>query len=332
MHVYGVGVTGKTGAGVHQLLSKKYNQGRGRREGNSAEKKVVPSTVNAEVQRARLIIESNRVAKPVRPFIKVDTELLDVWGDMSDNVDHVSFVSNNRPTMQYKYPLKDEEIKGLIDAGLYRNPKFEALLNKLMEREQFEVAQDITIQSLNAMVDDDVVPIIMAHDVGLVEQVVSDEDTYTSFGAVIERAVDMALQLEAEGISADSLVGQEEELDEEVFLEIDNALDVEAAVKSTVNTDLDVESDAEVDLTNVIDEINVFGQTDEQQRILQLKDASERGVDWDSFTMVSDQEDEAEAVHVANAIDNAEEIHLTNMESFEIELADEDEDEDELEF
>lgn len=340
MHVYGVGVAGEIGSGVQQLFTKKYNQERGRREGNWAEEKTIAGTINAEILRTRITTDSNRVAQLTRPFITVDAEVRDVWGDVGENVDHLSFIQNNRPVLTYEYPLNDRELKGLIDAGMYHNPRFEPLLNKLMENEQFEVAQDVTVKTLDAVLDENVVPIVLVNDVGLVKQPLNEgsEEAYTSFGSVIDRAVDMALQLEAEGISADQVIGEEQVVDQEVFLDIDDEFDVTkaAATVAEVVAELNEEErDVEVDITQALDFDNVFGKTSEEERIEQLKVASERGVDWDEFKSSQDLDDDDDNdVHLQNVIDTAtDDIVLTNVESYDIDVQVEPEDdEDDLEF
>lgn len=289
MHIYGVGASGNIGSRVELLLNKKYNEGRKKMNGKGFEKKTIPATVNAGVTGAKVTLDSNRVANIHRPFITVDSEVRDVWGDVSDDLDHVSFLPENRPKLTYIYRLNDDEIKGLIDIGLYSNPRFEYLIDNLLSTEQYEITKDVDVRTLDVISDDSVSPVVLVEDLGTVEQAFNSdaEEDYTSFGYAIERAIDMALQLEAEGISAGQSIGDEDLiLDEEVELEIDDVFDVEKENDS--NSEIEEQIlrelhalDEEVDVSDSIDVGQVFGQSSEEERIQQLRDASNKGVEWD---------------------------------------------------
>lgn len=300
MHIYGVGTKGKIGSSVKQLLDSKYNPERGRRTGSSYEKSVIPATINSEITQAKLTLDSNRASAIQRPFVTVESELRDVWGDISENVNHTSFLPENRPTMTYIYPLRDEEIKGLVDAGLYRNPRFEALFGKLMETERYELSQDITVQSIEMIPEEEdgnVLPMILVHDVGLVEQSMDESETvYTSFGTVIERTVEMALRLESEGITADAIIGDGPEMDEEMEVEVEDVFDVKQVSEQINNQawmNIDSESDErEIVMTDTLSTDNLFGQSTEDQRIIQMKEEAEMGTGESSEDVWINQDDE----------------------------------------
>lgn len=289
MHIYGVGTSGNIGSRVELLLNKKYNEGRKKMNGKGFEKKTIPATVNAGVTGAKVTLDSNRATNIQRPFITVNSEVRDVWGDISDDLNHVSFLPENRPTLTYIYRLSDDEIKGLIDIGLYSNPRFEYLIDNLLSTEQYEITKDVDIRTLDVISDDAVTPVVLVEDLGIVEQPFNSdiEEDYTSFGYAVQQAIDMALQLEAEGISAGQSIGDEELiLDEEVELEIDDVFEVNkdhdanAEIEEQILRELHA-LDEEVDVSDAIDVGQVFGQSSEEERIQQLRDASNKGIDWD---------------------------------------------------
>lgn len=287
MHIYGVGSSGNMGSRVELLLNKKYNEGRKKMNGRGFEKKTIPATINAGVIGAKVTLDSNRVANIQRPFITVDSEVRDVWGEVTEDLDHVSFLPENRPKMTYIYDLNDDEIKALIDIGLYSNPRFEYLIDNLLSTEQYEITKEVNIRTLDVISNEGVTPVVLVEDVGQVEQSFNSEqdEDYTSFGYAIERAVGMALQLESEGISAGQSLGEEEMiLDEEVDLEIDDVFEVEhdtdpsAAIEEQILRELEA-LDEEVDVSDAIDVGQVFGQSSEQERIEQMREESNRP-DW----------------------------------------------------
>lgn len=327
MHIYGVGTKGKIGSSVKQLLDTKYNPERGRRTGSSFEKSVIPATINSEITQAKLTLDSNRASAIHRPFVTVESELRDVWGDISEKVNHTSFLAENRPTMTYIYPLRDEEIKGLVDAGLYRNPRFEALFSKLMETERYEISQDITVQSLEMIPDEEdgvVMPMILVHDVGLVEQSMDESETvYTSFGTVIERTVEMALRLESEGITADAIIGDVPDMDEEMEVEVEDVFD-EKQLSEQLNKQAWMETENETEereivMTDTLSADNLFGQSTEDQRIIQMKEEAEMGAGESSEDVWINHEDDdnrnADPIEVLVAMDDMvlEDIEAINI-------------------
>lgn len=344
MHIYGVGTNGNVGSSIDLLMNKRYNENKEKMGGRSFERKELPVTVNAKVDYAQLTIDSNRVSRIRRPFITVESEVIDIWGDVTDEIDHVSFLPDNRPKMTYIYPLNNEQIKGLIDSGMYHNPRFELLLQSLIESEQFEVTQDVELQRLDVLQEDEVVPIILLKDIGVVQQNIDshENESYTSFDYALERVIDMALQLEAEGISTSQLVG-EDELSEaqEIEVQIDDVFDVEAA-REEVSEQFDEEImrqlkelDSEVDVSDVIDHTKLFGQSSEEQRITELREATIRGEDWDDI----DNEGYDDSLFGDDDIpedefgfDSFTSEDLDLVEEVEVDLSDLEDDEDELEF
>lgn len=297
MHIYGVGSNGNVGSRVGLLMNKKYNEGRKKMSGQGFEKETIPATINAGVTGAKITLDSNRASEIKRPFITVNSEVRDIWGDIDEELDHVSFLPENRPSLTYIYPLSDDEIKHLVDAGLYSNPRFEYLMDNLLSTEQYEITKDVSVSSLELYSEDEErTPIILVDNLGRVEQAFeSDEDSdYTSFGYAVQHAADMAIQLEAEGISATQLSGADEaSIDDEVDLEIEDVFEVEkdtssyAEIEERIIEELEA-VDEEIDVSDVIDVGQVFGQSSEKQRIEQLRDASSRGVDWDDVEQDDD--------------------------------------------
>ena len=299
MHIYGVGSSGNMGSRVELLLNKKYNEGRKKMNGRGFEKKTIPATINAGVIGAKVTLDSNRVANIQRPFITVDSEVRDVWGEVTEDLDHVSFLPENRPKMTYIYHLNDDEVKGLIDIGLYSNPRFEYIIDNLLSTEQYEITKEVNIRTLDVISNEGVTPVVLVEDVGQVEQSFNSEqdEDYTSFGYTIERAIDMALRLEAEGISAGQSLGEEEMIvDKEVELEIDDVFEVEhdsnpnAAIEEQILRELQA-LDEEVDVSDAIDIGQVFGQSSEQERIEQLREEANRP-DWNDDVFEDDGLDE----------------------------------------
>ena len=340
MHIYGVGTKGKIGSSVKQLLDTKFNPERGRRTGSSYEKSVIPATINSEITQAKLTLDGNRVSAIHRPFVTVESEIRDVWGDISDNVNHTSFLAENRPTMTYIYPLHDEEIKGLVDAGLYRNPRFEALFGKLMETERYELSQDITVQSIEMIPEEEdgvVLPMILVHDVGLVEQSMDESETvYTSFGTVIERTVEMALRLESEGIRANAIIGDGPEMDEEMEVEVENVFDVKK-VSEQINNQawMETENDAderEIVMTDTLTADNLFGQSTEDQRIIQMKEEAEMGTGASSEDVWINHDDEYDKKEIpAGVLVDMDDMVLEEKEEIRISKSNATYEDDEIE-
>lgn len=344
MHIYGVGTNGNVGSSVQLLMNKKYNENKPKMGGRSFERKDLPATVNAKIEDARITIDSNRVSQIRRPFITVDAEVIDIWGDVTEEINHVSFLPENRPSLTYIYPLNNEEIKGLVDSGLYHNPRFELLLQSLMESEQFEITQEVELQRLDVLREDDVTPIILVQDLGLVQQDVNSQEneSYTSFDYTLERVIDMALQLEAEGISTSALVGEDEmSVAQEIEVEIDDVFDIEQAREEIDEQyDQDImrqlqEMDSEVDVSDAIDHTKLFGQSTEEQRITQLREATTRGEDWDDSMEAEFFGDEDDIPEDEFGFDSFSDDDLDLVDGMEVEFDVEDEvleDEDELEF
>lgn len=307
MHIYGVGANGTLGSGVEFLMNKQYNKSKDKLGEQSFQKQTLDATVNAQITKARLTLDSNRVSKISRPFVTVDSEIRDVWGDVNDDIGHVSFLPENRPKLKYQYTLDNDEIKGLVDAGMYHNDRFEELFGTLLESEQFEITNDVDIQMVEVLDGDEVTPVILVQDLGSVKQEFEqdDEKNFTTFDYVIDRAIDMALQLEAEGVGASELVDEADHL-QDIELVIDDAFDSGLNHEDEVDAELEEEvmrqlegmdsdlgyseyvtedeaaqddDDLDLDLTDAIDHDDVFGKTTEEQRIQQMRESSRRGED-----------------------------------------------------
>lgn len=356
MHIYGVGTSGNMGSGVKHLMDRKYNMSRSKMGGQSFIKNNTEATVNAGVIGARLTLDSNRVSNISRPFVTVDAEVRDIWSEITDSVSHVSFLPENRPKITYEYPLRDSEIIGLVDAGLYSNPRFEALFESLLESEQFEIINDVEYQTVDVIVEGELTPLILVSDVGHIVQGLEDDDDaqYTTFNDAIDNAIDIALQLKAEGISTDALIqsGDKERI-AEVEVVIDDEFDtgffdtraetvlseedelkiINELQESIVETD---NEDAEIDISDEIDMTGVFGKTSEEERILELRDARMRGeldtatddVDLDAFD--SQFDDHSDDVDDFGFDDISDDFELVDEMDVEVLLEDEDEDEFEL--
>lgn len=294
MHVYGVGTSGNIGKSVRTLMDQNYNKSKRSMGQQSFERRSEQATVNAEVRDVKLTLDSNRVSDISRPFITVKSDVRDVWAQVTDDVDHVSFLPESRPELVYNYPLNDEEIKGFIDAGLYSNPRFEKLLFSLLESEQFEIVRDVDFQTIEVIQEGESVPVILFQNMGMVNQKmdVNSIEDYTTFDLAVERSIDMALQLESEGISTDALMGadlEEEETIEEVVVDIDDAFDTGLVEREEDVSEYAVDEDEiisrleqEIDISDQIDMTQLFGQTSEEERIRQMREAIKRGESIDS--------------------------------------------------
>lgn len=349
MHVYGVGSNGNLGTSVKLLMDEKYNQNKESVNGMSFERRTLDATINARILNVRLIMDSNRVSKIQRPHLFVESEVQDVWTDVSDRVNHVSFLPENRPKMDYYYPMNDDEIKGFVDAGMYRNSRFEALLQNLLELDQFEITNDIELQILEVIHDDEVTPVVLVQDVGQVFQKLDRTDNvdYTTFEDTLDRAIDMALQLEAEGVSTDALLGEDDlEAAVEVDVVIENVFDTESSRDITDEAIIQQieEMDSEIDISEEIDMTQIFGQSTEEERIREMRDASNRGLSWDKESvrekddLINDEDlfGDEEFDSLDDMFGSAEDMELYDEEVIEFDddmiIEQEDEDEDELSF
>lgn len=286
MHIIAVGKSAKIGSSVNTLMNKIYNKERESVNGLSANTKTVESMLTVAVTSAKITMESNLSRKIRRPQLMIQGEVQDVWGAVSDEIDHVSFLPESKPSVTYVHTLEDDEIKMLVDAGLYRNKRFEELFSNLAEKEVFEVEADADVQVLELLDRDQMlIPVVLVNDF---KQLVYDlaqpmeERGHTTFNSVIQRAVSMAIELEQAGVS-DSILGEEEHIDDEVEVTVAEEFTPDNIQSDT--SDEDSYDDQEVLLDDgAIDSDSIFGQTTEESEIERLKRIRDVGVDIEDVT------------------------------------------------
>lgn len=237
----------------------------------------VPSVMQCRANKIGFLFPSNLTGLK-RPQIRMEADVELAWGDYTDDVTTLDFTHDKQELpMTYVMPMDDEALKLLIDAGLYRDERFEDLMSKLMADEVFDAEADMTVMHLDAGGPDNV-PVLLVEPVHVVHEE-RDPSEHTTISSLLKRSAQLAIELRKEGVRTDDLMrASESEKEDEVFL----AGDFEDVVAKQEETEL-VESvdnsfktssellDKEIDVTEQLRGSLGFDYTNEDDRIRDLK-------------------------------------------------------------
>jgi len=212
--------------------------------------------------------------------MEADVEL--AWGDFTDEVTTLDFTHGQELPMTYVQPLEDDTLKLLIDAGLYRDERFEELMTKLIMDEMFDADADISVTHLDVGVHPthgETVPILLADPVNVVHDHY-DASEHTTIAQLIQRSAKLAIELRKEGVQTEDLMRDANvEKAREVFIE-QSFKDVvtqkaEAQIEQDVDNSFKTESallDREIDVTEQLKGSLSFANSSEDDRIRDLKE------------------------------------------------------------
>lgn len=289
------------GSALLHLTEHKFNSGATKETDDGLKKLKSTSIVTSRINSGRMLLSDSYVGKISRPRIKVNASIIQMTGNIADNIDTVRFMTGDEPTFDYIYEMNDTEIKQFIDAGLYSNPRFDNILSKFLQDEQFEMETETALQHVGLAKDDGrIVPLVFVgaiqsktHRVPVTETEI-ENSPYTSFSKIITTVAAIADEYARQGLSTSSIVSDLESQDEVIDLTSD--LDNETIFKAPTddvesNLGLDInDEDAIVDVNLESDDVNsrMFGESSEDTAIRELKEQKLR--DWASTPVESNPE------------------------------------------
>jgi len=330
MRVYGFNRFSKEGRRLHELYHKKFNAGRASEESTVFSEQDVPTMVVGSINRAELLFHDSYTLGVKRPEIRIRGQIQDAWSDFNDRIKQLTFEDGEELPFTYVQSLDDETIKTLIDGGLYSDPHFERLFNKLMHDEVFDV-NDLSLHVSMLDINDEKgrpVPVVLVEPTHVIESEHGSVHS-PSLQEVIRAQAELVPRLRREGLDKDLLDDYTIE-DEEVFLDDIDTLDLESSEETTPSSTVLTE-DEEVDLTADLKNAVTFEDTDEDLQIRALKQdrESRRGTSVLDFledeSILSSDEQVPEDDGVSSAAE--EEVTVDKVANF---LDDEDEDDFEL--
>lgn len=284
---------------VFHLLKNQYNEA-SFEEGKSGkifQTDEVPVIMQCQTNKVRLLFAGNHSGMR-RPLIQVEADVMKAWGKFAHGVDVLEFVDpNEEPPLTYIQPLEDETIKKFIDAGLYRDEEFEAVLSSLMRDEIFEADATMMVTHLNLGDDHAPVPVMLIDPLRVVHEKY-DPSENTNIQSMARRSAQVAIELKKEGVKTEDLVQKDiPEDDKEIYL-TDLFEDVTSHVEPEPARDLDgfvAKSeylDAEIDVTDKLKGSLVADldmELSEEERIRELKDQV-RAESFDVTTKAPEEE------------------------------------------
>ncbi|MGX1195850.1 hypothetical protein [Metabacillus sp. SLBN-84] len=272
------------GRRLFRLLDAQYSKGKldAATAPKTFESYDVPAVTQCRVNKIGFLFPSN-LAGVKRPQIRIESDVELAWGDFAEGITSLDFAHDNQELpLSYVQPLEDDTLKMLIDAGLYREDRFEDLMNKLMADEVFDAEADMRVTHLdvsqeNESGDAKSIPILLVDPVSVVHED-RDPSEQTTIANLVKRSARLAIELQKEGLKTDQLVHKAEpEQDREIFL-VEQFRDVvaekeeetaKAAVTFTASSEL---LDQEIDVTDKLKGSLSFDYTNEDDRIRDLKD------------------------------------------------------------
>ncbi|WP_078598683.1 hypothetical protein [Evansella clarkii] len=226
-----------------------------------------------------------------RPQISVEADVEMAWGEFAEGISTLDFTHDDQELpLSYVQPLEDETVKLLIDAGLYREERFEELMNKLMSGEVFDAEADMNLTYLNVADahSQQNIPVLLADPVTVVHEG-HDPSEQTNIANLVRRSARLAIELQKEGVRTEELVHTPEpEQDREVFL-TETFRDViaqkeEEEQKKAVDESFTASSellDEEIDVTDELKGSLTFDYTNEDDRIRDLKERDHYDSEYD---------------------------------------------------
>lgn len=271
------------GRRLFRLLDARFNKGSldVTSQSKSFENYEVPAVTQCRTNKVGFLFSSN-LSGIKRPQIRVEADVEAAWGEFAEGINTLDFTHGGQELpLTYVQPLEDDTLKMLIDAGLYRDENFEALMNKLMVDEVFDAEADMNVTYLDVEPDDGSkknIQVLMVDPVSVVHEEY-DPSEQTTIANLVRRSARLAIELRKEGVRTDELVrtAHEPDLDREVIL-TEDFQDVVAQraeeTQSTVTEFVEASEllDAEIDVTEKLKDSLTFDGTSEDDRIRDLKE------------------------------------------------------------
>ncbi|MCR6108739.1 hypothetical protein HXA32_20920 [Salipaludibacillus agaradhaerens] len=245
----------------------------------SFESNEVSAATQSRVNKVTFLFPSN-LSGVKRPQIRVDADVELAWGEFSEEITTLDFTHDDQELpLSYVQPLDDGALKLLIDAGLYREERFEVLMNKLMADEVFDAQVDMNVTHLGITegTSTDRTSVLLVDPVTAIDEEFEPEKT--SISNLVRRSALLAIELQKDGIKTEELVRPSEpDQDHEVFLTeafTDAIAQKEVEETSVTDTSLVTASellDEEIDVTDKLKGGLSFDYSTEDDRIRDLKD------------------------------------------------------------
>lgn len=279
------------GRRLYRLLDATSNAGRvtARGEEPQFETNAVRAVIQCKLERLSLVVPGNSSGIK-RPTVKVDGVAEHAWGDFSDDVTELDFTHGKGRGLpvSYSYPVGDDTMKHLIDAGFYFDPQFEGLMNKLMKEDSFDIEADVQMTRLD--LNDAAlgrVPVVLVDPVDVVHTD-ADPSENATLDNLVRRSSRLAMELRAEGVQTSALVDtpvREQDRDEEIFFgsafREEGALSAADILRKTTASQEQADEnisatsdllDTDIDVTELVRGSFTVGVTDEEMRIARLKE------------------------------------------------------------
>lgn len=270
------------GRRLFKLLDLQYNPGvlDASKQGKSFETYDVPSVSQCRASKTSFLFPSN-LSGIKRPQVRIESDVELAWGNFAEGITTLDFTHGEELPLTYTQPIDDDTLKMLIDAGLYRDPHFEALMSKLMADELFDAEADMRVSHLDVGVDGQQVPVLI---VDPVDVVYNDHDPSerTNIPDLVKRSARLAIELRKEGVNVEDLVTTSKpEQDREVFITDTFSDVITSQAEAAIEYEADqasgfVESsellDQEIDVTDKLKGSLGFDYTTEDDRIRDLKE------------------------------------------------------------
>lgn len=271
------------GRRLFRLLDAQFNKGTldASKDSKAFESYGVSAVTQCRVNKVGFLFPSN-LSGVKRPQIRVESDVEMAWGDFADGITSLDFTHDDQELpLSYVQPLEDDTLKLLVDAGMYREERFEELMNKLMDGEEFDADAEMNLTYLDAAEKgaEKSVPVLLVDPVTVVHDG-HDPSEQTTIQNLVKRSARLAMELQKEGVKTDQLVSTPDpQQDREVFI-ADNFRDVVAETEEKEQTKATDESftasskllDQEIDVTSELKGSLSFDYTNEDDRIRDLKE------------------------------------------------------------
>ncbi|MCL6663439.1 hypothetical protein [Paenibacillus amylolyticus] len=241
----------------------------------------VPAVMHSRVNNIKFVFESN-LSGFKRPQIHVEADVELAWGDFADHISALNFKHDKQELpLTYVQPLEDDTLKVLIEAGLYREERFELLMGKLMNGETFDAEGDMNLAYLDvaeAAGSERTVPVVLVDPVNIVHEK-HDPSERTNLADLVQLAAKNLIELQTKGVKTEDMVRSVPEEPKQII--IDSPIqDVVAShneqrIINEVDGSFKVSSsllDKEVDITDQIKGTLGLSQISEDDRIRDLKE------------------------------------------------------------
>ncbi|MBD7970317.1 hypothetical protein [Paenibacillus gallinarum] len=299
MEVFSYNRASNEGVRIRRLLDVQYNESQLDVDGKTKTFGLyeVPAVMHSRVNKVKFLFESN-LSGFKRPQVHVEADVELAWGDFADHISALNFKHEKQELpLTYIQPLEDETLKVLIDAGLYRDGRFEQLMGKLMAGETFDAEGNMHLAYLDiaeGMGSGRKAPLVLVDPVNIVHDK-HDSSERTNLAELVRLAANNAIELQREGVKTEDLVNSEPEEIKEVVIQ--NTIQDVIVTRNEQRIIDDVDSikttssllDEEIDVTEQIKSTLGLGRISEDDRIRDLKER-------DRYEKMQKQQQEAAAI------------------------------------